>query len=195
MLDSYSPDQLGAFWAGVAGVMAVVTGLVAIVTLWSLRKDSRDRSRPVLSAELLPVVLSKGTSEFIVQNVGPSVAKDVKVTFDPPITEDVGQVAAFLARRYSRTIPTMSPGRRLSNIYSHWVGDGSDELAEPVPKEFAVAITYSDAHGRKYKDRYELTIQTLRNETVSWPANTDDKALVKRQVQALEAVARGVHQN
>lgn len=193
MLDQYSPDQLNAFWAGVTGVSALVTGAVAILTLRSIKQDSIDRTRPVIAIEVLPVVLSHGTCELVVQNVGQSVAKNVSVTFDPAITEDMGQMAAFLARRYSRTIPTMAPGRRLTNIYAHWVGDGSDNLDEDVPKDFTAKARYVDSHGRGYEDSYDLSLQTLRNQTTSSPADTDPKGLQKRWAKALEAIARGVN--
>lgn len=188
-----TPEQIGAFWAAVTGVTAVVTGVVAILSLRSLKQDSIDRTRPVISAELLPVVLSKGTTEIVVANVGRSVAKQVNVTLDPPVTEDMGQMAAFLANRYKSVIPTMGPGRQLGNIYARWVGDGSSETVEPVPQQLIATITYEDSHGRSYMDRYELTLESVRNETVSSPSNTDEKGLQKRLANALEAIARGIH--
>lgn len=174
---------------GVTGITAVVTGLVAIATLRALRRDSRDRSRPVVVAELLPIVLSHGTSELVIQNVGQGVAKNVAVAFDPPITEDIGQMAAYLARRYGRVIPTMGPGRRLTNIYAHQ-RDG--ELDEPVPTDLTVTVNYQDPRGRKYEDRYDLTVDILRDQTESWPSNTDEAGIRRRWVRALEAIARGV---
>lgn len=195
MLDQYSPDQLNAFWAGITGVTALVTGAVAILTLRSLRRDSTDRTRPVISIEVLPVVLSHGTCELVVHNVGQSVANDVDVTFNPNVTEDMGQMATFLARRYSQTIPTMAPGRRLTNIYAHWLGDGSEETDEPVPKEFVAKARYADSRGRSYEDSYRLSLRTLSNQTTSAPADTDPKGLQKRWAKALEAIARGVNRD
>ena len=174
------------------GVIAVITGLVAILTFLSLKRDSIDRTRPVIAVDLRPVVLSHGTCELTVQNVGQSVAKDVRITFDPPITETMGQIAAFLARRYGRTIPTMTPGRRLTNIYAHSVGDGSGDLDEAVPKEFTVKAQYADSHGRSYEDSYALSLEVLNNQTTSSPSNTDPKGLQRRWVKALEAIAQGV---
>ena len=87
----------------------------------------------------------------------------------------------------------MGPGRRLSNIYSRWRGSGSDDLTEPVPLDLKVSITYEDAHGRQYADDYELSLSTLRNETTSNPSNTDEAGMRRRKVNALEAIARGVH--
>jgi hypothetical protein len=189
---AYSPDQITAFWSGVTPVTAVSTALVAIFSLLSLRRDSPDRSRPVISADLLPLTLSHGTCELVIENVGRSVAKDVQVTFDPEITEDLGAIAAFLARRYDHVIPTMGPGRRLTNVYGNQLGDGSGNLDEQVPRDVTLTITYKDARDRRYEDRYELTVQTLLNQTTSSPSNTDERGMQRRLLAALEAIARGV---
>lgn len=121
------------------------------------------------------------------------MAKSVRVRFSPEITEDMGVLAGFLSRRYSRSIATMGPGRRLTNIYGQWTGDGSMDLTESVPRDFSVEITYEDAHGRHYFDTYELSVLALRNQTTSTPSNTDDKGMQRRLVRALEEIARGVH--
>ncbi len=187
---AYSPEQITAFWSGVAAVATVAAAVVAIITLRSIQSDSRDRARPVISAELLPLALTHGTCELAIQNVGVGVAKDVRVAFDPAITEDMGQIAGFLARRYVGVIPTMGPGRRLTNIYGHWVGDGSHRFDEAVPTEFVVRIQYRDSHGRGYDDTYQLNAGTLRNETTSFPSNSDDAGLKRRWASALEVIAR-----
>lgn len=192
---AYSPEQIGAFWSGVTAVTAAGTGIVAIVSLLSIRQDSRDRSRPVISAELLPLTLSHGTCELIIANVGRSVAKDVAVTFKPAITEDMGVMTAFLARRYSHVIPTMGPGRLLTNVYGHQRGDGSGDLDESVPRDFVVTISYTDAHSRRYIDSYGLSVQTLLDQTTSSPSNTDERGMQRRLLAALEAIARGVGRN
>jgi hypothetical protein len=189
---AYTPEQITAFWSGVAAIATVAAAAVAIVTLLALKSDSRDRARPVISAELLPLALTHGTCEFAIKNVGVGVAKSISVTFTPPITEDMGQLAGFLARRYGREIPTMGPGRRLTNIYGHWVGDGSHRFDEAVPQEFVVRVAYRDTHGRRYDDEYQLSAMTLRNETTSSPADTDDAGLKRRWANALEVIARAI---
>jgi len=141
---------------------------------------------------LLPIVLSRGTCELVIQNIGASVAKNILVTFDPPIRESMGVTAGYLARRYEQPIPTMGPGRRLTNVYGHRRGDGTAAFDEDVPLDIAVTVDYEDSHGRQYRDSYALTSQTLMNETTTSPSNTDEKGIQRRLVQALEAIARGV---
>lgn len=189
---TYTPDQLTAFWTAVTGVCAVITGLVAIASLLALRRDSRDRTRPVVTAELLPIVLSRGTCELVIQNVGASLAKDIVVEFHPPIRSNMGQLAGYVERRYKQAIPTMGPGRRLTNVYGHRRGDGTAAYDEDVPQNLVVVVSYADGQDRKYKDRYDLSTETLMNETTTSPSNDDEKGMQRRLVKALEAIARGV---
>lgn len=79
------------FWAAVAAlggvaaaVAAIVTATIAAKTLSAMRQDSLDRSRPVMIAELRPGVLTRN-AELHITNQGLSVARNVEVTFAPPI--------------------------------------------------------------------------------------------------------------
>jgi hypothetical protein len=150
-----------------------------------------------MSADLRPVALTMGTSELVIENVGQSVAKNVRVTFDPPLPDLQGPEAAdkvtpFLRRRYEHAIPTMPPGRQLFNIYSVGVpGSGSTLVNdEPTPEDVTVAISYENVRGRKFSDSYELSVRTLSNETESNPSNTDERGMQRRHIRALESIAK-----
>ena len=199
MLRNYSPDQISAFWNGVTAFATIAAALVAIFTLRALRSDSSDRTRPLMTAELRPVPLLRGRSELVISNGGASVAKNVQVDFDPPLPDlngpgAAGKMTPFLRRRYSKPITTWTPGMRFSNVYFAGVpGDnGTFMNNEPLPDEFTVTIQYEDAHRRHYSDRYDLSIGAWSDETFSHPGNTDEKGMQKRQIQAIEAIARGV---
>jgi hypothetical protein len=181
-------------WTALGSLATVAAAVVAIWTLVALKQDSADRTRPVVIAELNYAVLSDH-AELLVRNVGPSVARNVRVDFVPPLPDpedggseaEVGVLTPFLQRRYSRVIPTLAPGMRLSNFYQD--AEGSEE---PVPDDFTVTISYSDDRGRKYVDSFELSMFTLRDQTVSRPSNSDPAGIQRRWVSALEAIARGV---
>ncbi|WP_131827623.1 hypothetical protein [Mycolicibacterium fortuitum] len=180
-------------WTAFGSIATVSAAVVAIFTLVSLKQDSVDRTRPVMIAELKHAVLTQN-SELLIRNVGQSVARNVKVDFNPPLPdpadgdaeERVGVLTPFLQRRYSRVIPTFPPGMVMDNYYQGAKDD------EPVPDDFTVTISYVDAHGRTYSDAYELTMGALRDQSGSYPANRDDAGMQRRWVKAVEAIARGV---
>jgi hypothetical protein len=199
MLDNFTPDQISAFWDGVSGVATASAAVVAILSLLALRRDSADRSRPQMSADLRPVALSRGTSELVIENVGQSVAKNVQVTFEPPLPDLKGPEAAnkvtpFLRRRYEHAIPTIPPGRQLYNVYSVGVPGSGNNLVndEPTPQDVTVTISYENARGKRFVDSYELSLRPLQNETESSPSNTDEKGMQRRHIKALETIARAL---
>lgn len=178
------------FWTAVGAIATVVGAAGAVVSLWQIRKDSRDRTRPVMVAELRPGVLTS-TAELYVRNAGASVAKDVTVTFDPPLPVLEGadaerMLTPFLQRRYAKPIKTFTPGMELDNI---WKSAGIRD--EPVPDDFTVHFNYRDDRGRSYSDEYDLSVGTLQNQTGSYPSGEDDGSLKRRTIKALEAIARG----
>jgi hypothetical protein len=92
----------------------------------------------------------------VIENLGQSVAKNVKVNFDPPLPDLAGAAAAgkvtpHLQRRYENIIPTIPPRRQLFNIYSIGVPDAGGILRndEPTPEEVTITINYEDAHGKR----------------------------------------------
>lgn len=180
-------------WTALASIATVAAAVVAIWTLIALKQDSADRTRPVIVAELKAAVLTTD-AELHISNMGQSVARNVRVEFDPPLPtpadENAGVLTPFLQRRYSRTIPTFAPGMVMDNYYQD-----AEENKEPVPDDFTVTVGYSDTHGREYFDSYDLTINTLRDQTRSYPSNTDERGMQRRFIRALESIARGVGQH
>jgi hypothetical protein len=178
-------------WAAMASVATVMAAVVGIWTLVSLRQDSRDRTRPVMIAEIRPGVLSD-VAELLVRNAGPSVAKNVRFTFNPALpvlegAEAAGKLTPYLKRRYSRTVPTFGPGMVMHDVYQ-----SASEPFEPVPDDFTLTVDYDDTHGRHYTDSYELSVTTLRDHTRTEPGDRDEPALQLRVARAVEAIARGV---
>jgi hypothetical protein len=158
------------------------------------RRDSRDRTRPVIIASLRRgPTMSHGVSYFVVENVGQSIARNVQVSFDPPLpdydtTEDgqQGVVAPVLRKRYGRPIAMIAPGHRMKNIYSY-LAAGVTGNVEPVPDQVTVRVRYTDDHGWPYSDSFPLDRELLGLETQSSPGRENDPTL--RQNKALEAIA------
>lgn len=69
--------------AGLSALAAVVTAAIAVVALGHTASDSRDRSRPMMVAEFQLAVNNGAAIDLVVRNAGPSIARDVTVTFDP----------------------------------------------------------------------------------------------------------------
>lgn len=181
-------------WTAIGAVATTVTAVMAIWTLWALRKDSRDRTRPVMVAMLKQAVLTRNYELHIV-NLGNSVAKDVQVTFDPElpklsgtIHENVDSFAVWsIQRRYEKPIPSLPPGQVFDNLYQD-----SEDNDQPVPDAITVSFDYRDDRNRKYFDKYELSTYVLGLQTGAYPSTDSEKGIHKRLVKAIESIARGL---
>ncbi|MFF3974328.1 hypothetical protein ACFYZ6_31385 [Streptomyces rubiginosohelvolus] len=141
---------------------------------------------------------------LVIKNHGPSVAKDVRVTFAPEIPDPAPEKAAssaipYLKKRYANAIMTLTPGTELRNVY--FVGEmGTDPVSnkEDAPDVVAVTITYRSADRKQeYTDTYELDVDVVRGGTrvtssnsVEWQTKEAVKTL-KKMTAAIEAISKG----
>lgn len=152
---------------------AIAGALAGFRTLNQLRADSRERSRPMMSAELRKPPYVPGTQLLAIRNYGPSVARNVQVTFDPsipdPTPEQTAQSATpFLKRRYTEPIPVVTPGMELTNVWffgKQAQPGGPWENFEPTPETFTVSITYEGPDGTPYSDQFPLSVDLIREHT------------------------------
>ncbi len=186
--------------AALVGVgLATVTATVAVRTLRQTRRDSRAKSRPMMTAELRPVPHSPGSQSLVIRNYGPSIAKNVRVAFDPeiPMPEDpTGLVTPFLLKRYAKPISVMTPGMELDNLY--YVGrpgpDGRFANSEPVPDQVAVKIAYLSDDGDGYSDEFALDVDLLRGRTYQTSSSSPEELAKEavKQLKQLVAFAKSV---
>lgn len=194
----------GAVSTGIAAAAAISAGVVAIRTLRATKRDSRDRSRPMVGALLVHDPHPGSTYAYlVVRNYGQSVAYDVTVRFEPEIrptgtrSNKRSMVPALLSR-YEREIPNIMPGVELRNLWfvsSGEAGEGKVALNdEPIPDFVKVTIRYSDGPNfwakanNRYVDTFNLDMATLRGESVVTHSN-DFLGLAKRSTAALESIA------
>lgn len=185
------PDALAATFAGLSAAAAVITAAIAGYSLLGSRRDSRDRSRPVVVARMkaAPRGVQVGITYLVVRNVGASVAREVRVTFDPPLpkaddqtdqTNDDLMVLHTLERRYARPLQFLAPGEQLINLLRNMT-----DPDDPLPETVDVSVAYRDDHGRRYSDTFRLDRETYATGTGTMRGGTD---LAKRQTETLEGL-------
>ncbi len=154
------------YWTAVGGLSAAITGLVAIWALAHAARDSRERSRPVVVAEYRVPEHAFRRLEFVVRNVGVSVARDIDVEFDPPLepVESGQKIRPFLVKRYSRRIPALGPGQELSNSV-HF--NDEDQSQSDLPFDVTVKVSYRRSRLRRYEDSYRLLAEVYAQHTYS----------------------------
>lgn len=175
LLKEIDPPWVTAGAAAAGVLVALVTAITGLRSLRQLRADSRERSRPMMAAELRKPPYVLGTQLLVIRNYGPSIARNVKVIFDPPtlpITNPTPEQAAqgmspFMTRRYAEPIPVVTPGMELINVWFNARAKGGGWVNfDPTPDRFTVTIAYNGPDGKaRYKDLFPLDVALLRAHT------------------------------
>jgi hypothetical protein len=185
---------LSAAAACVGATAAAWAALNGSRTLRRVRDDSRERSRPFVVAKLRDVPYADATQSLVVQNVGASVARDLRVTFEPPIADPAGsdgnaELARYLLRRYERPISVLAPGDELDNLYySGEPGHPGYENDLGFPETVTVRVAYEGPDKHRYEDRFPLDVGLIRHRTYTASPGSPDE-VAKRTAKAVESIA------
>jgi hypothetical protein len=189
------------FAAGAAGGGALAAWFAAINgarTLRRARLDSQAKSRPMLAAELRIPPYTRGIQSLVIKNFGPTIARNIRVSFDPEIPDPEPSKAAtsvttFLKRRYANPIPVLTPGMELDNLY--YVGRPSDgvtfENTEPTPPQVTVTIVYEGPDGVSYEEAFHLDVSLLRQRTYV-TSSTSPESQAKEALKTFKAIHRAI---
>ena len=176
----------------VAATAAVAASAVGIQTLRRNKRDSQSRSRPMVGAELQPDGYAAGTVHLIIRNYGQAVARNVKVTFEPPLPQTDGNTTMipFIERRYANAIPTLMPGTELSNV---WPYDSDDDNGMPEKVTVIIESVSADkglfGNPDRYRDEFILDMNVIKQRTyVSSSASPDGR--LKAISESLKTIAK-----
>ncbi|MGW0251159.1 hypothetical protein ACWDYH_31475 [Nocardia goodfellowii] len=173
----WTTARASATAAVVAAGMAILTGTFAIRTFRHNRKATQRTTRPMMIGTLK--MTGEGSSGIEVTNVGPSIARDVQVTFDPPLpthekTKDgLNSMLPWIRRRFAKPVGAWAPGY---TVRSEFVSiakdrkvdeDGISLNSDGVLRETVIVFRYRDDDGNKYSDQMSLDPMLLQGETWS----------------------------
>jgi hypothetical protein len=130
---------------------------------------------------------------LVITNFGPTIARNVSVTFDPPIPDPSPDRAAqsltpYLKKRYAKPIPVLIPGAELDNVYFVG-GEGQDarKNREPTPDQVTVQISYEGPDEAPYTEKFPLDVDLIRQRTYGTSSDSPE-AQAKRAVEALKSI-------
>lgn len=159
--------------AAFSALAAIITAVLASKSIRTASKENTERQQPVIVAELQPAKNSEVAVDLRIKNVGQTVARNVKVTFDPELDPDLvveDRLSSFILERYADPIPTIAPGQILSNIWHSGrevANESRLQNALSTPEDFTVQIDYTGLGGKLLTSTYQLSVRTITVETYS----------------------------
>jgi hypothetical protein len=188
------PGWLAAGAACVGAAAACYAAINGSRTLARARQDRRDRGRPMMAAELRDAPYVPATQYLVVRNYGPTIARNVRVTFEPEIPDPDPEradesVTPFIKRRYAETIPVITPGMELDNIWFSGRPGGSGGWLndEPIPDKSIVHIAYDGPDGTRYADEFPIDVGLIRNRTYT-TSSDEPHRLAKDGLKVLKSI-------
>ena len=145
--------------------MAIIAGRLAYKQLTQMKKDSFDRSRPYVAAQVIPSISGGASYDLLVHNLGASrahgmtlkVIEPKKIAYEDEFTEAIEKV-------FSRE-QSLVPGERIRLYWRLGLQEGNTWLGEVgeaatralgMPDRTRVQVDYKDENGKKFSDEFIL---------------------------------------
>jgi hypothetical protein len=119
------------------------------------RRLREDQTRPFVVVDFEPIEVH-GFFDLVIRNVGPTMARDVRIDFDPPIQSSrqfdtpIGELKMF-----REGIPTLAPGKEHRMHFAF----GPDHHQSELPDAFRARVRYTDQRGgRRFDELMDLDL-------------------------------------
>lgn len=162
-------ETLSLLAFGISVVAAIFTGWAAFATARQARsardqtkiqreqvEAAREQTRlqraiadeavqPYVWADIQPDKKQGTILDLVIGNTGPTVATDVKVTFDAqlPLSAEARMTSDYLVRTLAKGLRSLAPGREI-----RWhLGTAPDLLSQDTPKPILIRVEAAGPHG------------------------------------------------
>lgn len=145
-LGHWSPATYGA--ASNVGTL-VVAGVATFIARRQLKQARELREEEAAPFVVVDVVPSRNgfSLDLVIENIGKTLATDVRIAFDPPISSTLDGSGYDLAdwSPLKEGIATLAPGRRLMALFD----TGPQRYQAKLPLRYDVVVTCKDSRGRQ----------------------------------------------
>jgi hypothetical protein len=153
-LSAWTPADIAAASSVGTFIVALVAVTVARRQLKQARELREEEAAPYVVADIVPDPVSSHLLNLIIENIGRTPARDVRITFDPPL--EAARDHGFPVRDWAPLrdgIETLVPARRLSALFDNSV----DRFNSELPMQYGVRVDCNDGRGRR-QPRVEFTL-------------------------------------
>lgn len=130
-----------------AQLLTLLAGVAALAGGLQVRQIVRSRdeqSRPYVVIDMRAVG-SSGLVEIYVRNFGATLARDIRLSSDPPLVATSSDDPTDWKFQMFETLPMLVPGQEWSTI---WEDVAANRYASELPLRHTVTVTYRNAQGR-----------------------------------------------
>ncbi|MFF5202680.1 hypothetical protein ACFY3B_24030 [Micromonospora parva] len=179
---------VAALFAGSQAVAATHQARYAQEQLNLAEQVRKDQAQPYVFADLRPDEQEPVKVMLVIQNTGSTVAKNVRVKFDPPLSSVAMPEFADEMEVLNRPIAAIPPGRALK-----WFFDISFQLfgAPDAPRRYNVTINADGPFGPVEELIYDIDLSDIGRSDAAAPLGKKIADELEKARKALEKLAKG----
>lgn len=146
-----------AAWAALGAWATVMVYIIIGVFAWLAVREARtlreEQVRPWVVVDFDPGFLV----HLAIENIGKTVATDVQISFDPPLSSTVARAWDWEdSTVFTNGIPLLPPGKKLRIFFDSY----NERAKSDLPKSYEVDVNYQGPIKRRqpYRTRYTLDL-------------------------------------
>jgi hypothetical protein len=125
-----------AAWTAIGTVAYALVAIFAAVfagwQVWEIRRTREEEARPFVVVDVQPSPVSRKILNLVVENVGRTVARNVRLTFEPPLQSSGEPYPLAESPLIREGMPTMPPGRRVEALFEFAPASKNKDLPNPL---------------------------------------------------------------
>lgn len=156
-------------------------------------RAQREQAEPYVIADIRPRVPGSSLLVFVIENTGPTLARNVQLQVDPPLQSSLGEErSGILNQVAARPISVLPPGRALSFV----MDVGHQMFSSDLPRVYTVTVRAAGPFGPVEPLTYVIDLNMLSEslldrESVEWSTHVLAEQS-KKSVRALEKQANNM---
>lgn len=148
------------------------------------QQAQQESLQPMIIVDLVSAPNDRSVLMLVVENIGPSIGRDVRIQVSPPPTRSIdrqGEKPMHDWHIFTHGIPTMPPKHRLEFFFDI----GFRRFEPGLPTQFTFTVDAVGPFGATPKMTYEIDLNTLRDAWVG-------QATIGKIVKQLEKMTKNI---
>lgn len=180
MLAGLSPEHWTAVGTLGTATVALLAAVFAGWQVWEIRKARQEESRPFVIVDIQSSAAWNNLFNLVIENAGPTVARDVRMSFTPPLQSSNEHVDLESTVLLAEGIPMLPPGRQVRAFFDA----AHDRKGKGLPMRYDVEVALRDYRGRPQEvQRYVIDLEHLYGLTNITEYGMHDAAKALREIQ------------
>ncbi|MDQ0993041.1 hypothetical protein [Streptomyces sp. V3I7] len=126
--------------------IALAAALYARQQVTLARQLREEQAQPFVVVDIQDNPVWRQAFDFVIENMGQTLAKNVKIKIDPPLTSTLDSDGYPLQSTplLTQGIPSLPPRKRITALFDV----GADRREAGLPMKYTATVEFEDAHGR-----------------------------------------------